>query len=190
LILALPPALALSPMSEDHGVPSASAAVSILMSLEELLDAADSVVVGTALDHRSQWEDLAGGRRIVTYTRIKVEQTVVGRPSSEVWVRTLGGVVGKVGQAVSGEAQIGLNTTSLLFLTKADTVLVVTGMAQGHFPIVESAGSRKLASSPDAGTLLPRRGPSISAQELLVGTTVDSGIESIQRARRAQNGKK
>src|SRR5262249_19282298 len=157
----------------------------------ELVAASRYVVVATAQDRYSQWEELAGGRRIVTYTRIKVDRAAIGEAPNELWVRTLGGTVGKIGQSVSGEAQIQIGAKSLLFLAAADGALVVTGLAQGHYPIVvDDDGRTKLAPSPDAGALLPRRGPSISAREVLVGAALDKGVDAIMRARRAQNGKK
>ena len=46
----------------------------------------------------------AKGRRIVTYTRLRIDRMVDGNPQAEVWVRTLGGHVGDIGQHVDGEA--------------------------------------------------------------------------------------
>src|SRR4051794_24684786 len=106
LAVAAPTALASPPSTPGLPIASAEAAVSVLVSLDELVAASTYVVVATAGERRSVWEDLPSGRRIVTYIRLSVEQTVAGAPGGEVWVRTLGGVVGKLGQAVSGEAQI------------------------------------------------------------------------------------
>jgi hypothetical protein len=193
------PLMALSPASPwQGGSPSlpiagpreAHAAVSVLMSLEELVSASSFVVVATATERESRWENVAGGRRIVTYTKLKVDRAVVGEAPSEVVVRTLGGSVGKIGQHVSGEAALATGTPSLLFLAKVESAVVVTGLAQGHYPIaVDAQGVSRLKPSPDAGTLLPRRGPQISAREQLVGTSVDDGAQAVQRTRRALDGK-
>ena len=171
-----------------EGPPSASASVSILLSLDELVQQSAYVVLATATEQKSMWEDLPAGRRIVTYTRLVVENAVAGEPVGEIWVRTLGGAVGEIGQAVSGEAQITPGSRSLFFLTKIARGAVVTGMAQGHFPIaIDSNGVRKLAASPDAGALLRRRGPSISAREVLVGSTIDQAVDMVRRVRRDQD---
>jgi hypothetical protein len=171
-------------------VPRAEASTSILMSMDELVGVSSYVVVGTALERYSVWEDI-GGRRIVTYTRMRIDDQVVGSPGAEIMVRTLGGVVGRVGQQVAGEAAISIGSTSLLFLAQAEGAIVVTGMAQGHYPIVSDAkGSPRLAGSPDTGTLLPRRGPVISAREQLMGSTLDSATQAVKRTRRALDGKK
>src|SRR5262249_20700473 len=113
--VAIPAAVALDPGAPLRSPAEARAAVSILLSLDELVGASSYVVVGTGVERYSQWEELAGGRRIVTYTRVQIERPVVGNPGSEIWVRTLGGAVGKIGQSVSGEAQIAIGKKALFF---------------------------------------------------------------------------
>ena len=64
-------------------------------------------------------------------------------------------------------------------------------MAQGHYPVqVDEAGVARLAGSPDPGMLLPRRGPSIAARDVLVGVTLDRALSVIEEARRAQKQRK
>lgn len=169
----------------------ADAAVSVMMSLGELVDQSDRVVVGTAVERKSQWEEIQGGKRIVTYTRVAIDETMTGGATdSETWVRTLGGVVGKIGQSVSGEASLAIDAPSLLFLTRvlddgSISARAVLGMAQGHYPITEVDGERRLVASPDAGKLLPRRGPTISAREALVGRPVNlARVDILDTARR------
>jgi hypothetical protein len=188
-VLALPPVLLLSARTPLH-VEDAHAAVSMLLSLEELVAASSNVVIATGTDRYSQWEDLPSGRRIVTYTKLTVERTVVGSGDKEIWVRTLGGVVGKIGQSVAGEAQITMGTRALFFLAPANGALVVTGMAQGHYPIVlDDKGAARLSHSPDPGMLVPRRGPAISAQERLVGGKVEDAVALVAQARKARDAK-
>ena len=135
VIRVIPAITTLSAEAPHLGPPSAEASVSVLLSLDEMVAASSAVVVGTAAEKKSQWEELAGGKRIVTYTKIKIDRTLTGSAGSEVWVRTLGGSVDKIGQAVSGEAQIATGSKSVLFLRKSGDATVVTGMAQGHFPV-------------------------------------------------------
>ncbi len=104
-------------------------------------------------------------------------------------MRTLGGVVGKIGQSVAGEARIGPGTRSLLFLAEAGGALVVTARAQGHYPLVTDKGAARLAASPDPGLLLPRRGPRLSAQERLVGATLEEALGAIQQIRSTRDEK-
>jgi len=189
----VPLGFTVSPVEPWSGPRPAEAAVAMLISLDELVAVSSYVVVATPSEQHSAWEDLPGGRRIVTYTKLTIDRSVVGAPGGEMWVRTLGGVVGNIGQAVSGEAQLFPGKKSLLFLAKTNEAVVVTALAQGHYPILASATKgepERLSSSPDAGTLLPRRGPSISAREQLLGATVDGAIAAIVRARKANDAKK
>lgn len=180
-----------APLGGIGTIPCAQAAVSVQMSVGELVTASSIVAIATAIEHNSAWEDLEGGRRIVTYTRLRVERAITGECGGELWVRTLGGSVGKIGQVVSGEARLALGSTSVVFLTEHGGSLVVTGMAQGHYPLVTSdSASPVLASSPDAGVLLPRRGPTISARDELVGASLDRAIAAVLRAQKASSGEK
>jgi hypothetical protein len=190
-LLLLPPFLVLSPSAPLRGAAPAEASVSVLLSLHDIVASSTLVIVGTAAEKKSQWEELAGGRRIVTYTKIKVDRSIVGSAGSEIWVRTLGGAVGKLGQAVSGEAQIATGSKSVLFLMKRGDVTVVTGMAQGHFPVVaDDKGVSRLRASPDVGTLLAQPGPVVTARDVLVGKALDTAVSSISKARRAIDEKK
>jgi hypothetical protein len=163
-------------------LPAAHATTSVLLTLDELVLASERIAVVRATERKSQWEEVAGSRRIVTYTKLEIDQTVDGPDqASSVWVRTLGGRVGDLGQHVAGEAQLRLGERALVFLARGEGAVVVAGMAQGHFPIVELDGARpKLAPSPDAGRLLPRRGPSLSAREALVGKALDEALDGVR----------
>lgn len=156
-VVALGSATALSTLA-----PPAEASVSIAVPFESLVRDAEAVAVAAPVESKSVWE----GGRIITYTRLRVEQGVAGSPGSEVWVRTLGGVVGDVGQLVDGEPVFPAGKSSLLFLRKfkADGTWEVSARAQGQFPVVvddvraKSVGpisARKIVRSSSAGALLP-----------------------------------
>lgn len=171
----------------------AEASVAVLMTLDELVVGSQRVVIGTPVERTSRWEELPSGRRIVTYTKITVDESLVGAAGSEVLVRTYGGVVDKIGQQVSGEAAFKIGERALVFLAdvpdgeSASTVTVVTGMAQGHYPVDESGSEPLLKASPDRGTLVKRRGPSVPASLVLVGQSVATArtkiAESVERMR-------
>lgn len=142
--------------------PRVHASVSIAVPFENLVRDAEAVAVVAPVESKSVWE----GGRIVTYTRLKVEQGVAGTPGAEVWVRTLGGVVGDVGQLVDGEPVFPAGKSSLLFLRKfkADGTWEVSARAQGQFPVVVDeaqakgvgpVAARKIVRSGSAGALLP-----------------------------------
>jgi hypothetical protein len=165
-----------------HGPPTADASVSVAVTLAELVDHANLAVVARATERQSRWEELAGSRRIVTYTRLELLRTVGGAPPAELWVRTLGGVVDRIGQQVEGEARLPVGSRSLLFLTRApDDAWVVTARAQGHYPLVATTqGKTKLRRSPDVGAVVARKGPSVPAHDALVGRELDSALQVVR----------
>ena len=73
-----------------------------------------------------------------------------------------------------------------LFAAKGVNVVVV-GMAQGHYPLVASADDRVLASSPDVGTLIPRKktDPPRSARDELLGEKLSTARARIVKAKQA-----
>lgn len=135
----------------------AAASVSIAVGYEALVKDADAVAIASAQDAKSVWED----GRIVTYTRVKVEQGVAGElgAGSEVWIRTLGGTVGRIGQLVDGEPNLAGGKPSLLFLHKfkATSTWEVSARAQGQFPILtdEASKTKKIIRAANVGVLLP-----------------------------------
>jgi hypothetical protein len=179
--------LGVSPTLAPRIGSEAEATTAVLMTLDQMVRVSEHVVVAEPVERVSQWETIGESERIVTYTRLVIEAPVVGTGKQDVWVRTLGGSVGKIGQHVAGEAQFTLNQKALVFLARPSEKFVVTGMAQGHFPIDESDAARTLKSSPDTGTLLRSKKTSEpSAREQLVGETLARASEKIQAAKAAQ----
>lgn len=179
--------LGVSPTLAPRLGSEAEATTAVLMTLDEMVRVSDHVVVAEPLERVSQWEMVGDSQRIVTYTRLAIETPVVGAAKQDVWVRTLGGTVDKIGQHVAGEAQFTLNQKALVFLARPHEKFVVTGMAQGHFPLDESESGRPLKSSPDTGTLLrSKKASGPSAREELVGETLARASEKIQAAKAAQ----
>lgn len=142
------------------------------LGLSELVIASQHVVIGVPGEAWSRWENVGPSRRIVTYTRVKVEETISGTPSgAELLVRTLGGRVGDIGQITYGEAVLKRGQRSMLFVRPdQDGRLTVTGMAQGHFPVkADNQGFYKLLASPELAELVGVRDSAVSR---LVGKTV------------------
>jgi len=147
----------------------ARASVSIAVGYEALVKDADTVGVVTPTDSKTVWED----GRIVTYTHVKVDQGVAGDlgTGADGWVRTLGGMVGKIGQLVDGEPVFTANKSSLVFLRKfkGTGTWEVSARAQGQYPIVvddtdkTKAVSRRVMRSSSAGLLLPPKAASTAA---------------------------
>ncbi|HEY6558554.1 MAG TPA: hypothetical protein VI072_14830 [Polyangiaceae bacterium] len=132
--------------------PSARATLSRAVSLDELSRASTTAAIVLPLQQRSEWQ----AKRIVTFTRVRVERVVAGQSvTSEIEIRTFGGVVGNIGQTVSGEADLVVGQRSLMFLRELGAgSALVTARAQGVFRIEVGSAARVLASQ-RLGELVP-----------------------------------
>ncbi len=128
----------------------ARASVSFTVVLDALVEESSAACVATPVDSKSVWED----GRIATYTRVHVDRVLAGSLGDEVWVKTLGGAVGDVGQMVDGEAVLRRGQQSVLFLTTYEGSLVVTARGQGQFAIVRDGAALRLRKNAHAGALL------------------------------------
>lgn len=155
------------------------------ISIDHLAKNADRVVVATPEDEVSVWEDDAGGRRIVTYHRLRVHSDLLGQGDKEVWVRRLGGVVGEIGQRVHGVAPLRRGQPFLLFLHRRDDGnFAVVGMEQGCFPVSISDDAkitvkrRSLSHAPVSGNR------SVVPASVLEGQSIEVAKQLIVEARR------
>ena len=147
--------------------PAARASVSFTVVLDALVQESNAACVMTPVEAKSVWEN----GRIYTYTRVRVERTFAGSVAvgSEVWVQTMGGTVGDIGQLVDGEAVLNPGKTSLLFLKSAPSTFsggyVVTARGQGQFPVVQNPSTHALALMRNAyaGALLAPNPATVAA---------------------------
>lgn len=156
------------------GVARSGAAKAVTLS--ELVYYSQHIVVGTAREATSAWERVGGSRRLVTYSRLDVHQPLDGRdpPRAALYVRTLGGQVGDIGQIVFGEATLSHDEPCVVFLREIEPALFsVSAMAQGHYPLRrDDAGIERLQPSPRLPHLL--RASNQSAVERLRGRSLTS----------------
>lgn len=160
------------------GLP-ASATVVRAVPLSVLVQSSRRVLVVTPLAAESHFEELGRRRRIVTDTRVRVEEQIESPQGvdSELLVRTLGGAVGRQGELVHGQARLELGQSCVLFLLQAPEGLhYVNAMAQGHYPLRSSA-ARELMRSPDLPEILDF---DRSAVKELAGTELRTAGERIR----------
>jgi hypothetical protein len=167
------------------GVDDARASVSVAITFDALVRASSAAVVGTPAEQRSVWE----GGRIYSYSRLHVDSAIAGElhGDDEVWVRTMGGIVGDVGQIVDGEAVLTVGRPSLLFLRKApDGAYIVTARAQGQFGLYTDEKMQLRAKKSHAmGVLLPPNGADASAAlagDVIHGRAVADAAKDIATA--------
>lgn len=149
-------ALAAVPLAATTVSHDAHASVMIAVPFESLVKDADAVAVVIPEEAKSVWEE----GRIYTYTKVRIDQGVAGETGGqELWIRTMGGVVGKIGQLVDGEPVFTANKPALLFLRKFKSggTWEVSARAQGQFPVVvdEAKKTKRLMRSANVGVLLP-----------------------------------
>jgi hypothetical protein len=157
----------------------ARASVSVAVTLEGLLQETTLAVVGTPSEASSVWEN----GRIYTYTRVHVDRLVAGDgtradgsaktsdASADVWIRTMGGIVGKIGQRVDGEAVLVPGRPSLFFLHAGPTgSYEVTARAQGQYPIIRDPQNQpRVIKSNSAGALLQPHAVALARAHAIVG---------------------
>jgi hypothetical protein len=170
----------------------ASASVSIAIPFDSLVRASTAAALITPVTQTSSWQ----GGRIFTYTEVHIDQRVAGDTLPEtVTIRTMGGDVGTLGQAVEGEAVLTIGRPSLLFLhpsapvpgdtsglTSRAATYSVTARAQGQFPVVADAqGELRVRRSSGIGALVAPKGAGqpVLAGDALHGVKVDDAKTAI-----------
>ncbi len=137
---------------------SAEATVARALTTQQLVRASGRVIRGTPMERFSTWENTGVRKRIVTHTRVLVEEDLA-RPHEEreLLVLTWGGRVGDVAQLVHGEAALQVGEESVLFLTiERAGEHRVTAMAQGHYPLERLGKALVLRRSPQLAKLVDR----------------------------------
>jgi hypothetical protein len=159
-------------------VTEARASVSVAISWESLLGSSVAAVCVTPAESQSIWEE----GRIVTYTRVHVDRPVAGSlpTSSDPWIRTLGGIVGNVGQRVEGEAVLSIGRPSLIFVRPGPGgTFRVTERSQGQYAIVSAgSGSTHILRASSAGAILkPMAAPTSAGARLASDVLGDRAVE-------------
>jgi hypothetical protein len=152
------------------------------LSLEALSATSGRIVYGSALEASSHWEVLGGHKRIVTDTRVRVDDVIAkAAPDQEILVRTLGGTMGDLAAMVYGEALLVLDEPCVLFLSEQPAgVHRVVGMAQGHYPVrPDLQRAMRLKVSPRAPELL---GDAKLAVHRLPGQELSTAASMIREA--------
>lgn len=174
----------------------AAASVSLPVPWEALLRESTASVIVSSRESTAVWE----GGRICTYTHVHVDRAIAGelKTGGDTWVRTLGGVVGEVGEIVDGEPVFSPGRASLVFLRPSVSgAYDVTARGQGQFPVVagnDAARSPTLTRSHTVGFLLNRgalawspsagAGPAapVLAADMLHGRLVDEAAHDVVSA--------
>ncbi|MEE8410033.1 MAG: hypothetical protein V3T05_10530 [Myxococcota bacterium] len=118
----------------------ANATTALRIDLDDLVRQSDAVVIGVAETRDSYWE----GSRIVTRVTVRVDDVWSGttRGAQRIDVITLGGVVGSIGQRVSGSVSLPVGRRVVLCLVHDGAgAHRVVGMAQGVTFVIDDGSA-------------------------------------------------
>lgn len=151
------------------------------LTMRQLVDASDLVVDVVPTTSTSRWVQVYGARRIVTFWRLEVMNAIVGQPSSELGVATLGGTVGHVQQWVPHEAGLRARNRYLVF-TRAGVLDTswITGMRQGAFALTVESGELRVTVTEAQRDFLEMDG---SAVGHLAGLTLEAAARAVRAVR-------
>jgi hypothetical protein len=162
----------------------AGATTLVRQSLDELVAANGTVVIGEVLDATSYWN--ADKSFILTDVRVAVADAVKGSPGSEVTVTLMGGKVGETTTLILGGAQLVPGSAYVLFLNQEDLpgvkgALTVRDHVQGAFDIkIGKGGALRAVSQANGHPLVPDRLGYIDAPGGTNGFPLNAMLQSIR----------
>lgn len=137
--------------------PEARATVILKLDLKQLVDRAETVVLGRAVSSTSLW---GPKNRIYSDTTFKVEQDLrSGGAGHTVVVRSLGGSLDGVGMRVSGSPRFHKGDRVLLFLERRGGRRFVVGMKQGAFHVGRNSYGKDVVRPDCTGLILAQKTP-------------------------------
>ncbi|MEO2196166.1 MAG: hypothetical protein ABGY72_08745 [bacterium] len=129
---------------------AASAGAQVIpMSFEEIVTAADTIVVAEAIDSRAQWVTSGASRAIITRVTFRVTDTLKGLDRLLLPLEFRGGTIGDVSYEVSGVPTFELGDRAVLFVLAARVVSPIVGHMQGRFPINTAPDGTDYVTLPD-----------------------------------------
>ncbi len=132
----------------------ASATTVAKLTLEQLIEASDRIVVGEV----ESTEAFVRDGRVLTRIVVDVEDVWKGESTDEVEIIHLGGRTEKLATRVHGMPHFSVGERALLFLEqpKGHEHFVVTGLSQGKYAIDGDGEDAKIRPQLDAGSLVVR----------------------------------
>ena len=110
------------------------------LSLEQLSQEADTIVLGTVTKRVSAWNNLHTA--IYTNVTVTVDEAIKGAPGSELIVQIPGGTVGDIGMRTSTAPEIHDRDQVILFLQTASVPASVAGQYQGAYTVSNGTVTR------------------------------------------------
>lgn len=113
------------------------ASAQVLLTLDELITGAPSIVVATVESRRAEVEHYGSSRLIITRVTLRVEQTIKGSPPQRLVVEVLGGTLGGETLRVSHVPEFRVGDRDVLFLNhEPHAISPLVGSDQGRFRVL------------------------------------------------------
>jgi hypothetical protein len=165
------------------GAGSLRASLLRAMSLAELANTADRIVVGSVRSVNAAWD--LQHRRIISTIEVDVEESWKGPESASRRIAIIqpGGAVGDIEMSVGGMPSFSVGEKSVLFL-QGQRRFQVTGMGQGKRPLLWNEGSKQwLVESPDTeGVVEPGPGAKLRQAKRGGPIPLDDLRDQVRRA--------
>lgn len=123
------------------------------LTVAELVQQADTIVLGTVLEQVSAWN--ATHTSITTDVTLAVERVLAGAPGARVTLQVEGGIVGGMGMRTSNDATFTPAERVLVFLDTHQVPSRLVGLKQGKFAVQDSQANG-LGETWELDTLLAR----------------------------------
>ncbi len=167
------------------GAAPAAASIARALSVEELAERADAVVLGTVTGQAAHWT--RDHKQIFTWVAVHVEARwvdQVGAPDTLTVLRP-GGELDGLGQDIPGEPRFQVGERVVLFLQRRNHVYRVLGLSQGLFRVEGATAVQELGN-----LALARPGPT---GQLAIGEQGEGGapplaLEALRRRVLAARG--
>ena len=176
------------------GARTARSTTIIPPTFDELVDSADTIFVGTAIDRHTEWEVRRDGRAIVTWVTFDVERVLKGSLGLRTQLRFLGGTIGDLRLEVADMPEFHIGDRDMLFLeTERRAISPLVGMAYGRLRIMRdpSRGLDEIRTHDGAPigaveALGTRLTPSLQAPRSMAYRDFESAVRQRVAARRGR----
>jgi hypothetical protein len=127
---------------------SAHATTMVALDLAGLAKGSDTIVQGKV--SRAEAKMSKDGARISTHVYVDVSDSLKGSAAKTVEVVQPGGIVGDIGQRVSGTSDLKVGDEVVVFLEKRGPAFRLYGMAQGCYRVERSTDGAAAFVTPDS----------------------------------------
>jgi hypothetical protein len=144
---------------------AAEATIARAVKFDEKVEQAAAIVVGRVVSQQSRWD--AGGRRILTYSKIEVEKTLKGFPAREITIVTPGGTVGDVAQDFVGVPRFNAGDEHVVFVRNTQIGPTVLFLDQGAYRLEKDGRGDRIVRPVDSNAVLvdTQRGAAVTAEQ-------------------------